>query len=279
MADFRIEQLHGKISGTLVSGRGPCRTGVIILGGSSGRVDIARAQLFTDAGTCALALQWFGGPDQSPGICEIPLETFTEAVDYLLTWGCERIVFVGTSKGAEASLLTATIDPRVSAVVAISPSSVVWGNIGAGTDGVAWPERSSWSHHGRPLDFVPAIPDWHKQYRDGLITYRPFFEECLFASPDSVTRACIPIENAAADIILVAGPDDPLWPSDTFAEQLARRRLAHNPSTTLIIDQDAGHRVLFPGEETPRSKLHAHGTDAADARLGRRAWQALAAIL
>ncbi|MGO8657746.1 acyl-CoA thioester hydrolase/BAAT C-terminal domain-containing protein, partial [Rhizobium ruizarguesonis] len=87
------------------------------------------------------ALRWFSGEGQVPGICEVPLETFFAATDYLVELGCKRIVLVGTSKGAEAALLTAVYDPRISAVVAISPSSVVWGNIGPGLDGISWPER------------------------------------------------------------------------------------------------------------------------------------------
>lgn len=83
-------------------------TGVVVLSGSSGRVDTARARLFAGEGASALALQWFGGEGQVPGICEILLETFSAATDFLVGLGCRRIVYVGTSKGAEASLLAAT---------------------------------------------------------------------------------------------------------------------------------------------------------------------------
>jgi hypothetical protein len=177
-------------------------------------------------------------------------------------------------------LLVATIDQRVNATVAISPSSVVWGNIGAGIDGIAWPERSSWSFEGLPLDFVPADPNWERDYRDGLVSYRSLFEKCLTANDDATRRAQIPIEKASADLVLIAGGDDALWPSDTFARDLARRREAYGKSVSLVFEQDAGHRILLPGETTPRSKLHAHGgRDEADARLGQKAWQAIAQLL
>jgi hypothetical protein len=77
---------------------------------------------------------------------------------------------------------------------------------------------------GTPLDFVPAVSAWNRGNRDGLITYRPLFEQSLNANPAAVQRAQIPIERTTADIILVAGGDDALWPSDVFAEQLSRRR-------------------------------------------------------
>lgn len=54
--------------------------GVVVLGGSGGRVERERARLLAAHGVAALAIRWFGGPGQSPGICEIPLETFTAAI-------------------------------------------------------------------------------------------------------------------------------------------------------------------------------------------------------
>ena len=280
MIDYPIEKLQGRVIGELVVGSSVATTGVVVLAGSSGRVDVDRAILFAQAGAKALALQWFGGPGQSPGICEIPLEAFFHATDYLISSGCRRIVFVGTSKGAEAALLVATLDPRISAVIAISPSSVVWGNIGPGKDGIAWPERSSWCLNGQPLDFVPADPAWERDYRDGLIAYRGLFEHCLTHFEEAARRAAIPIEKASADIVLVAGGDDALWPSDRFARQLLRRRENNGKSVSLVYDAEAGHRILFPGEKTLRSALHAHGgRDDADARLGQAAWQKVLALL
>jgi acetyl esterase/lipase len=280
MAGCKIERLEGWINGVFVSRPDAGETGVVVLSGSSGRVDIDRARLLAESGAQALALQWFGGPGQSPGICEIPLETFADATDYLIARGCRRIVFVGTSKGAEAALLVATLDPRVDDVIAISPTSVVWGNIGPGKDGIAWPERSSWSWKGKPLDFVPADLAWERIDRDGLVSYRSFFEQCLARDEETLRRARIPVEKAAANLVLVAGGDDALWPSDSFAGALAHRREDSGRPVSLIVDPEAGHRVLLPGETTPRSSLRAHGgTDIADARLGLMAWAAIEAAL
>jgi len=280
MFAYDVENLNGKVRGALLSSAAHSKTGVLILGGSSGRVDIPRAGLFAQAGAHALALQWFGGPSQSPGICEIPLETFIDATDLLTSRGCNRIIVVGTSKGAEAALLASTIDQRIKAVVAISPTSVVWGNIGEGVDGIAWPERSSWSLKGTPLDFIPSDLSWQKNYRDGLISYRSFFEKCLANDVQTNERARIPVELSVAELILVAGGDDALWPSDDFAREIVQSRQAHGKSATLIFGRDAGHRILFPGEPTRRSSLHAHGgTDEADAELGQRAWQIIEKLL
>jgi hypothetical protein len=280
MIAYDVEQLEGKVRGAFLQGIDSRKTGVIVLGGSSGRVDRARAGLLAEAGARTLALQWFGGANQSPGICEIPLETFIDATNLVVSRGCDRVILVGTSKGVEAALLASTIDPRINAVIAISPSSVVWGNIGSGVDGIAWPERSSWSFGRAPLDFVSADINWQKEYRDGLVSYRSFFEKCLTNDLQANRRARIPVEKSAADLILVAGGSDALWPSDDFAREIVHSRQMNGRSATLIFDQDAGHRVLFPGETTPRSALHAHGgTDEADVRLGQKAWRAIVAML
>lgn len=267
----KVKLLRHDVLGELVVGSQDATTGVVVLGGSSGRVDTARAALFANAGTKALALQWFGGEGQFPGIREIPLETFSSAIDYLTSIGCTRIVIVGTSKGAEAALLVAVHDQRVNGVVAVNGTSFVWGNIGAGKDGQAWPERSSWCHAGKALDFVPFVPGWQPEHRSGLISYCGLFTHCL--SNAYRPEAEIPIEATAADILLIAGGDDAVWPSARFAEDLVKRRKSNGTSVSVVSDDDAGHRILFPGEQTPRSKLHAQGgSDEADARLGQAAW-------
>ncbi|TRL40100.1 acyl-CoA thioester hydrolase/BAAT C-terminal domain-containing protein [Rhizobium straminoryzae] len=280
MSLFVEEKLDGPIRGTFVAALKPNGTGIVVLGGSSGRVDVPRAHLFARTGVHALALQWFGGRNQAAGICEIPLEVFTDATDFLISKGCQRVIFIGTSKGAEAALLASTLDHRIRVVIAISPSSVVWGNIGPGIDGIAWPERSSWSFRGQPLSFVPAILDWQPEYREQLISYRSFFQQCLVQNSHAVASARILIEKSPADMILIAGCDDALWPSEVFATELSAQRRNDSRLTLLLTDAEAGHRILLPGEDTPRSALHAHGgNDEADARLGRKAWQAILQIL
>lgn len=254
--------------------------GVVVLAGSSGRVDVARARLLAGLGAVCIALRYFGGEGQPPGICEVPLEVFTRATDRLIQEGCARVAYVGVSKGAEAALLIAADDPRVGVVAAMSPSSVVWANTGPGIDGAVWPQRSSWTRGGVPLPFVKYDETWRPEMRDGLTTYRTLYDRSLQSGADTVSAATIPVEKAQADIILVAGGDDALWPSDVFARSIEARLAAAGKSATLLHHPDAGHRLLFPGETTPRSTQLAHGgRDEVDAELGRSAWDALAARL
>jgi uncharacterized protein len=152
--------LTGALQGTLIRPSQRLGWGIVVISGSSGRLDVGRARVFSAEGILALAQRWFGGEGQSPGICEIPLETFTLAVDRLLAEGCERIAFLGVSRGAEAALLMAAHDPRINLAVAVAPSPVVWAASGKGIDGWSWYARSSWTREGRPLAFMAYDPRW-----------------------------------------------------------------------------------------------------------------------
>lgn len=105
--------------------RAGSRVGVLVLAGSSGRLDVERANLLAKAGFDALALRWFGGTNQQTQPRRVPLETSTDALD-LLAQEHDRLVIMGASFGAEAALLTATRNPRVEVVIAIAPTDVAW---------------------------------------------------------------------------------------------------------------------------------------------------------
>jgi uncharacterized protein len=161
--------LAGDLQGSLLEPAERTGWGVVVLSGSSGRVDVTRARLFTGLGAVCIALRYICGERQPPGICEVPLEVFTRATDRLIQEGCERVAYVGVSKGAEAALLIAADDPRVAVVAALSPSSVVWANTGPGLDGAARPQRSSWTRGGVPLPFVKYDDTWPLEWREGLV--------------------------------------------------------------------------------------------------------------
>lgn len=271
--EIKESTLGNPLQGVLLDPGRSNGVGVVVLGGSSGSINVERARLFAERGAIAMALRWFGGEGQTPGICEVPLEGFVAATDRLVEGGCNRIAYLGTSKGAEAALLVAVHDPRITAVIAFSPSSVVWANTGIGLDGAGWPLRSSWTIQGRPLPFVPYDVSKLPAPHDGLMRYRAYYEESLKTFADAIPAASIPVEVSHATFVLVAGAEDALWPSDRFAESLAERLAAADKRHFLITHQSAGHRVLLPSETTARSHVNAYGgTDEADRELGRNAW-------
>jgi uncharacterized protein len=273
--DVVERELTDPWEGVLVAPAGGADIGVLVLAGSSGRVDRERARLLAQQGMVALAIRWFGGPGRPPGICEIPLETFTTAVDRLRAGGAERIGILGASKGAEAALLTAVHDPRVDVVVAVSPTSRVWCNVGPGHDGAHHPYRSSWTWRERALPFVPMDDSWTSaRPGGGPVAIRPWYELSERTHADLLPAAAIPVDRARADLLLVAGGDDAMWPSLPFAEHLVERRRSVGAPVRLITRQDAGHRPRLPGESpAPASPRFLYGgTPETDALLGAAAW-------
>lgn len=264
----------GDVQGALISPDTPNGLGIIILTGSSGRVDVERAERFAKLGATALALRWWGGKGQPPGINLVPLEIFVRGVDRLQAEGCDRIALLGTSFGAMAALLTAARDSRIDHVIAISPSDVVWQNNGPGTDGSAWPPRSAFAWNDEPLPFIVWDPRVWPPFGTQNPAYRPMYELSLNTFAEDVPAASIPVEQIRGDILLVAGRADALWPSDTAARRIVERLERYGRSSTLIEHPDAGHSPVFPGETQLAAPIERAwgGTPAADRELGAAAW-------
>ncbi|MFJ9009930.1 acyl-CoA thioester hydrolase/BAAT C-terminal domain-containing protein [Streptomyces canus] len=275
MTEIVEHEVTAPWEGVLVEPAAGSGAGVLVLAGSSGRVDRRRARLLAQQGLVALAVRWFGGPGQAAGICEIPLETFVAGVDLLRSRGVERVGVLGVSKGAEAALLTAVHEPLVDVVVGVSPTALVWCNVGPGLDGSRHPYRSSWTLRGRPLPFVPLDDSWRPAERaDGPVAISGWYDLSERTFAPHLDAAAIPMERARADVLLIAGGDDAMWPSLRYAEELASRRRAAGATVRLVTHPAAGHRPRFPGEgpaEYSQAFLYG-GTPMADALLGELAW-------
>ena len=279
--DVELQEVTEPWNGELrrPSGEGSTpETGILVLSGSSGEIEGERADLFAAQGMSTLSIRWCGGPGQPEGPTEVPLETFTAAVDLLQAQGAQRIGVLGWSKGAEAALLTAVHDSRVDVVVALAPTAYVWcwGDIGGNR-----PPRSSWTWRGQPLPFVPMDGTWLSEHwpPQGLLDMRDWYEHSERLYPEHAETAAIPVEKARAELVLVAGGDDRMWPSVPFAEKIAKRRQTPGAAgggrpVRLVSRPDAGHQPRFPGEPPARpSGFFAYGgTQEADARLGAEAW-------
>ena len=247
-------------------------SGAAALVGSSGRVDSARGELLARQGVVAESIRWFGGPGQSEGPWDVPLELFLDRVADLSRVS-DRVVVIGTSFGSEAALLTGAHSPHVTAVAAFAPSDVVWA--GVRPDGSA---TSHWTQGGRALTCVDLIDDWEPDTDPPAFV--GLYEECRRRSPDAVAAAAIPVERIQR-LLLVAGGDDQVWPSLEMAGSIRRRRAEHGLGTTLVSDARAGHRTVLPGEAvvTGGVRMRRGGSEASDRRLGSHAWPHLMALL
>ncbi len=106
---------------------------IIMLGGSEGGKSWSRIKrpiaLLIQRGYSVLSLAYFKSECLPNTLEEIPLEYFKKAFDWLSTHPGivpDEYAILGGSKGSEAALLLGIRNHQVKAVVAFSPSSVVW---------------------------------------------------------------------------------------------------------------------------------------------------------
>lgn len=241
--------------------------GVLVIAGSSGRIDEARARALADVGVVAESVRWFGGPGQHSGPWEVPLETFLHRLDDL-SRECDRVWMIGTSFGSEAALLCGAISGNVDGVVAFAPSDVVW----AGYDEQR--ETSHWTLDGQPLPYVPF--DWDGYVVEEPPRFRPLYEKSLRTYSARAVEAAIPVERIT-QLVVIAGGDDQVWPSVDSADRIRSRRSRHGLETTVVTTPDAGHRTILPAEPSVASgfSMARGGSENADRLLGALAWEAI----
>ena len=253
---------------------------ILVLGGSEGGIGRGTQRTATALqaqGFSVLALSYHRAPGQPPHLEEIPLEYFGTALAWLRRQpevDPGRVGILGVSKGAEAALLVATRDPEIAAVVAALPSSIVWQGASFDRSGEF---DSSWSEQGRPLEHV-RYGRW-KWWRE----MTPILTEALEAVPAD-SGAFIPVERAEADVLLVCGEADSLWPSCPMARQVeARANERGGPQVTLLAYPEAGHAAFgqpLEGGDPGYSQLDmTGGTDAGNNRARGHGWPRVVAFL
>lgn len=264
--------------GVLVEPEG-ATTGVLVLSGSSGRIEVDRCRLLASHGVAAASIRYFGGEGQTAEACQVPLEVFDDVLaDVHARY--DRLAVLGSSWGAQAALLLGTLHAEVDAVVGISPTHLVWAGLSADR-----PQRTSWTVRGEPLAFVPFDHDGIAEAVEEAAGEPPSFCESYLSAvekyADRVPAATIPVERIAGDVVLVAGEDDALWPSALMAELVRRRRAASGQETVIVSHEGAGHRVVLPGEiPVPPSAQRAWGgSEEADRELGVLALPEILAVL
>lgn len=262
---FDLAGLHvSNLAGFRPSQR--CGLGVVVVAGSSGAIPVERARLLADRGAVTCALRWFGGPGQPVTPVGVELEVF-EAVIERLDAEVDRVAIVGASFGAEAALSVAARVSSVDVTVAVSPTRWVWP--GVGVDGAP---ASHWTWRGAPLPFVPLATSWTPDQDPPA--FRSWYEQSVASAPP---EARIPTEEIAGEVVVIAGGDDQVWPSDTWAIDIEHDRRRAGLPTTTVLHPNAGHRPILPGEVVPVGgrRMRRGGTPDADRALGDDAWTAM----
>jgi len=270
---------------------------VITVGGSGGGLDWETAAALAAHGFAAFALPYFGFDPLPASLNSIPLEYFERAIAWLGRQpevDAGRLGIHGTSRGGELALLLASRIPLLRAVAGIVPGHVVWQGTGRPPEGGGSTtqsrngRRSSWTHRGEPLPFVPYRLSWFRIWTAArLITLRKpvrfvNLHRDSLKRREAVEQARIPVEKIQAPILLVSAGADLIWPSQPMADEIEEYlaaakfgyevrhvknpgaghalRLPHTPATTLVSKIPTfGFRFAFGGtpEATARGRVKA----------------------
>lgn len=201
-----------------------------------------------------LSLSYFKSPGLPPTLQEIPLEYFKKAIDWLFEQKGivkNEIAILGGSKGAEAALLLGSIYPQVKAVIALSPSCVVWQGIPTKRFDLGKDVKSSWTYKGERLPYL-AYP-YVKKLDLILMQLRNIHEEA-FTNKNRAREATIAVENIGGAIMLISGKRDRMWPAVTMGEKIVKRLKAmdfdHHYEHVVY---DGGHNAIVMNKDCWRN--------------------------
>ena len=293
-SDIRTDGLVGTLYEP-ASRSGEGRAAVLVLGGSLGGLENARAAALASRGHPALALAYFGIDPLPDELVGVELEYFDTAIRFLIDRGLARpgrLALMGTSRGGELVLLLASRSRDVGGVIAYVPSGVVHYGIPTGGDRRRIevsddPDQRppAWVVSGRGIPGAPVRFDLI-DFGDRPVRFCPAFRGGL-ADEKAIESARIALDDVTVPVILFSTADDQVWPSPALAD-LAVERLTSSTSVEHIVYEDAGHNIGHPYMPTStRSYIHPlngldmalGGTDAGDAFANQDSWERALALL
>ncbi len=247
--NVEIHSLTNDLVGKLFipEGSGPF-PGIIVLGGSSGGLHERRAALLASHGFAALALAYFKTEGLPERLENIPLEYFENSINFMNQHSKVRgVSLMGTSRGGELALLLGTLYP-INKIIAYVPSAATYG-------GVPDETRPSWTLQGTPLPIAPfpsraEIAQNIKQ--EAPISITPFFLKGM-QDQNAFEKALIPVEKITADILLISGEEDAMWPSTHYCNLIMKRLENSSIKREHLSYPHAGHTIQPPYVPTTRS--------------------------
>ncbi len=242
--DIRDNGLFAKFYQPAASGERP---GVIIIGGSDGNLLSNKAKELAANGYPALALGYFGKEGLPSNLEEVPLEYFFKAIEWLRKKpGVDpnKIVLIGSSRGAEAALLVASKNRKVRGVIGYVPGYAAFGNL---RRSLSQPEKPGWTFKGKPVPYLSGntLPEFDtaNQLRENRV------------DEAEVKQTMIKVERINGPILLFSSKTDKIWHSTAMSDAIIKRLKAKRfrfPYEHISYD-DASHIIL--GKAPVRIKL------------------------
>lgn len=284
----RIEVREDGLVGSFFLPKSDKRLAVIItLSGSNGGLGENRAKLLASNGFAVFALGYFGVDGLPANLQDIPLEYFEKAFSWLKRQpnvDSSQVGLYGVSRGAELTLLLGALFPEsVQAIVAVVPSSVVYG-------GLSERPVHAWLYKGMPVAPFAPVPPLDFSAGRGQTALNPADTRSGFLEgmkdQAAFAAAAIPVEKIQCPLLLISGGDDQMWPSELYAKQIIDRLAAKGSKigVTHLHYPDAGHGITIPNLPS-KGPIYFHpvgklwfsmgGTRASDAKASKDAWEQL----
>lgn len=204
------------------------RKAIIMLGGSEGGKSWSKIKkpivYLVQKGYALLSLAYFKEKGLPNSLEDIPLEYFENAFNWLSEQKgivANEFTVLGGSKGAEAGLVLGSIYPQVKAVIALSPSSVVWQGIPQKRFEIGKDVKSSWSYKGENLPYL-RYPIQINKMDLMLLRLRRMHEEAL-KNTKGVRSSAIQVEKMQGVILLISGERDRMWPATQMSKMIMDR--------------------------------------------------------
>ena len=217
---------------------------VVTFGGSDGTPSYEVAQVLAGAGFEVLALFYYGMPNQRPSLTKIPLEFFSEVDQYIddnITHSGPVTIY-GLSKGAEIALNLVTLFDSIDNAVLVAPGAYNFSGLDYENYQETFP-TATWG--GKDLPYINTSPSgfgslikfMYRLTTKTPIEFLPTYKNGV-KNDNNLEEKRIKVENSHANLLLVAGGDDLMWPSAEMAETI---KAARPENTEVVIYENAGH--------------------------------------
>lgn len=271
---------------------GDARPVVVILHGADGGTEAGErfGPVLARMGYVAVGLPYYspdwgqyGPPKALPELAgsfvDIPVDQLARLRDALAAMpgvDIEQFALFAGSKGSEFALIAASRYDWIDAVVAYTPSDIVWEGWGLETL-EAEGTRSSFAFEGQALPFMP-----YRGFVEGLLAgdaadLRAIHENGRADHPEREAAARIPVENYGGALLLIAGEKDAQWNAARQARNIQATRQAAGLRTEVLIYPEAGHDLI--GDGGPRQAHRSGGTPEANAAARVDAWPRVVTFL